>query len=57
MSREVTEKWFFDADSLEEAEKMIEEIEEGDRLDDDLPNLDAKTKGGGMSFEFVEEVK
>jgi hypothetical protein len=57
-SEEAYGYYYFDADNLEQAQQFINEIEEGDRDTDDLPEFYQKTNGGQHEWiSDLEEVK
>ena len=50
-------KWGFDADSLEHAKQLIEQVEEGDITLEDLPNFYDKNYSIDTTIGDLEEVQ
>jgi hypothetical protein len=51
-------KVWFDAENKEEAEKLLQQVREGEMSMDELPRVDTSIKGGDdFDFQPVEEMK
>jgi hypothetical protein len=48
---------YFDAESLTEAESLLEQVVEGDLMPEDLPNGQVRIKSGQCNYEDLEEVE
>ena len=47
---------YFDAESLTEAESLLEQVQDGDLMPEDLPNGRVNIKSGQCNYEDLEEV-
>ena len=57
VKEEYWNKWGFDADSLEHAKQLIEQVEEGELSFEELPNSYEKNYSIDTTIEEVEEVE
>jgi hypothetical protein len=53
---EYDNKWGFDADNIEHAKKLIEQVEEGELSSEELPNFYEKNYSIDTTIYEVEEV-
>lgn len=56
VKEEYDNKWGFDADSLEHAKKLIEQVEEGEISLEELPNYYEKNYSIDTTLGEIEEV-
>jgi hypothetical protein len=47
---------YFEAESMEEAESLLEQVIDGDLMPEDLPNGRVNIKNGQCNYEELEEV-
>jgi hypothetical protein len=47
---------YFDAESMTEAESLLEQVQDGDLMPEDLPNGRVNIKNGQCNYEDLEEV-
>jgi hypothetical protein len=47
---------YFEAESLTEAESLLEQVREGDLMPEDLPNGRVNIKNGQCNYDNLEEV-
>jgi hypothetical protein len=47
---------YFDAGSMTEAESLLEKVQDGDLMPEDLPNSRVNIKNGQCNYEDLEEV-
>ena len=48
---------YFDAENLTEAEGLLEQLQNGEIDDTDLPEMVKKSRNGQLEYEELEEVK
>jgi len=48
---------YFDAKNLTEAEALVEQVQNGEIDDTDLPKMVKKSRNGQLDYDYVEEVK
>ena len=48
---------YFDAESLEQAEELFQQVQDGELFDEDLPNAVRKVKNGQCEYQYLEEIK
>jgi len=48
---------YFEAGSMTEAESLLEQVQDGDLMPEDLPNGRVNIKNGQCNYEELEEVK
>jgi hypothetical protein len=48
---------YFEAESMTEAESLLEQVQDGDLMPEDLPNGRVNIKNGQCNYEELEEVK